>query len=253
MHHSSRSLALVTLTGLLVAGCYTSSALRRSERIVRRGHDLDTLGPWVILSGPVSLLIAGGALAVGSVLPLGDGVDPREPEAKWFHAYPGAMRPAQDVGILCHQLPATWITGIRLEAGGEWQAARHEKWHFPVCIEALPGRYQLEVHYFAREHEDDRELSVSRQAESTAPSLVVWEAVAGRVDLLTVQLSAPQPARDPPPQRHIPRSRALGTSWWELEESEWNARIEPVARWDELEGPIRAQRAAWVAWEARGR
>jgi hypothetical protein len=235
---------------LLLAACYTSSASRSAGRILREGFDFDARGPWVLVSGPGSLILAGGALMVGSVIPLGDGVDPREPEVKWFHAYPGEMRPPEEVAILCHRDRATWVTGIRPVSGGEWQSARHEKWHFPACIEVLPGRYELEVHYFARQTEDDREQSVSRQAESTAPCTGLWEAQAGHVYLLSPVLGKPAASPNAPPQRHIPRSRAMGTTWWGLEESEWRVRIEPTAEWASLEGPLAEQRGAWQRYQA---
>jgi hypothetical protein len=234
--------------------CYASSASRQSGRIVRDGFDFDERGPWILVSGPGSLVVAGGSFLVGSVFPLGGGVDPREPEVKWFHAYPGPMRAGEEVAILCHQDRATWVTGIRPAVpGAAWQAARQEKWHFPACIEALPGRYVLEVHYFARETEDDRENSVSRQAESTQPSTALWEAEAGRVYLLLPEIGRPGPASGAPPQRHIPRSRSLGTTWWDLQESEWSVQIEEYARWDSVSGPLAEQRQAWARWEARRR
>ena len=70
------------------------------------------------------------------------------------------------------------------------------------------------------------------------------EAEAGRVYLLSAFLGDPEPARGRPPQRHIPRSRALGTTWWELEESDWYVRIEQVAEWASLEGPVAEERRA---------
>jgi hypothetical protein len=243
---------LLALLGLLAAtSCYTASAARGSRRLVRSGFDLEHFGPWVVVTGPGALLLAGGNMLVGSVFPLGRGVDPREPEAKWFHAYEGAMRPASEVAVLCNRERATWITGIRPATGGRWQAARNQKWHFPVCIEALPGDYELEVHYFWRETEKDSEESVSRQAESTEPSTVRWRAQAGHVYLLSAEFGDPAPAQSMPPQRHIPRSRDLGTTWWGLEESDWTVRIDPVADWDDLEGPVREQRRAWMEYECR--
>lgn len=243
--------ALLLAFSLALGGCYAKHAMRRASNTVESGFDFDDHGPWILITGPGALLIAGGQLAVGSVIPYGKGVDPREPEAKWYHAYRGEMRPAEEVGILCHEDPATWVTGIRPAVGGEWHGARHEKWQFPVCIEALPGRYELRVHYFAREHEGDRDESVSRQAESTEPTYVAWQAVAGQVDVLRVYIGKPEPAAGTPPQRHIPRSRALGTTWWELQESDWYVRIEPTARWQDLEGPIVDERRAWVEWEKK--
>lgn len=248
MFRSSLTLLLACLVAASLAGCYAKSAARRSDRIVQAGFDFDAHGPWVMVTAPGSLLLAGGNLALGSVVRLGRGVDPREPEGKWFAAYGGDMRPGEEVGILCHRERATWITGIRPASGGAWRKARDEKWHFPVCVEALPGRYELEVHYFARQHDDERDQSVSLQAESTEPSFVVWEARAGGVDLLGVRVGVRQPAQGRAPQRHIPRSRALGTTWWELEESDWVAFVEPAADWSNLDGAVRDQRAEWVRW-----
>lgn len=245
------ALSVATLASL--AGCYTQRATRAARKTLESGVDFDTHGPWVLVTAPGSVLVAGGQLAVGSVVPLGRGVDPREPEFKWYHAYPGAMRPGEEVGILCHADQGTWVTGIRPASGGAWRTARDEKWHFPVCIEALPGRYEIEVNYFQREHEDDREESVSRQVESTEPTYAVWEARAGQVDRLEVRLGAPEPAQGQPPQRHIPRSRALGTTWWELQESDWFVQVVPGGPWGSQEGPIVEQRAAWAAWETRRR
>jgi len=243
--------ALVLAFAAPLMSCYTSSASRQSARIVRKGFDFDERGPWILVSGPGSLLVAGGNFLVASVFPIGSGVDPREPEAKWFHAYPGEMLPGEEIAVLCHRGLATWVTGIRPASGGTWQNARHEKWHFPVCIEVLPGRYEIEVHYFAREADGDVETSVSRQAESTRPSTILWQAEAGGVYLLSAFLGDPEPARGRPPQRHIPRSRALGTTWWELEESDWYVRIEQVAEWASLEGPVFEERRAWIEYEER--
>lgn len=245
--------ALLLACSVLFTSCYASSASRQSARIVRQGFDFDERGPWILVSGPGSLLVAGANFLVASVFPIGSGVDPREPDVKWFHAYPGQMLPGGEVAILCHRGPETWVTGIRPASGGAWQNARDEKWHFPACIEALPGHYDIEVHYFARETDRDIETSVSRQAESTRPSIVRWHARAGRVYLLTAYLGDPEPARGRPPQRHIPRSRALGTTWWKLEESDWTVRIEPVAEWALLEGPVVEQRRAWMDYEKRRR
>jgi hypothetical protein len=236
-----------------LTGCYAKRATRAANKTLERGFDFDSHGPWIVVTAPGSLLLAGGQIAVGSVIPFGKGVDPREPEIKWYHAYAGEMRPGDEVGILCHGDLATWVTGIRPASGGAWRMARHEKWHFPACLEALPGRYEIEVNYFERDHEDDREESVSRQAESTEPTYAIWEARAGQVDRLEVQIGAREPAQGQPPQRHIPRSRALGTTWWELKESEWFVRVVPEGEWQTQEGPLVEQRAAWAAWDTKRR
>lgn len=244
-------LALGLAVLLALGGCYAGAAARTSGKLVHAGFDLDDFGPWVVVTGPGSLLLAGGNLLVGSVVPLGGGVDPREPEVKWFHAYPGPMRPASEVALLCHRERATWITGIRPASGGRWQPARYAKWHFPVCIEALPGTYEVEVHYFWRETEKDDEENVSRQAESTAPSTAIWRAEAGRVYLLTAEFGDPVPAQGTPPQRHIPRTRDLGTTWWGLEESDWTVRIAAVGDTSALAGPLAKERRQWMEYECR--
>lgn len=245
------SRAVLALALACLFACYASSAARRSERIVAKGFNFEDRGPWLLVTGPGSLVLAGANMLVGSVLPIGGGVDPREPEAKWFHSYDGAMRPGKQVAIVCNRERSTIVTGIREVPGGAWRDARHEKWHFPVCIEALPGSYELEVHYFVRDHLADSDESVTRQAESTAPSVVRWSAEAGAVYVLTAYLGDAQPSSAMPPQRHIPRSRALGTTWWELEEADWYARIERQGSWDALEGPVVEQRRAWVSYESR--
>ena len=244
-------IVLLLVSTLASSACYTTSATRRSERIVAGGTDFDVLGPWVLVTGPLSVVVAGATWAVNSVVPISGGVDPREPSTKWFAGYAGPLREASQVGFLCHRDSATWVTGIRSSGDAAWQSAREERWHFPVCLEVPPGRYELEVHYFARQHDDDRELSVSHQAESTEPSIIVWESVGGQVDTLAAEISSPLPSTNLPPQRHIPRSRALGTTWWELEESQWFARIDRQGRWDELGPPVTEQRAAWAAWRQR--
>ena len=253
MSRSGLATALVIALTLPGVGCYAKRASRMAEKTIEGGSDFDNLGPWVLVTAPGSVLVAGGQLALGSVIPFGDGVDPREPEVKWFHAYSGDMRPGEEVGILCHTDPATWVTGIRPASGGAWRSARHEKWHFPTCIEALPGRYEIEVNYFERNHEDEREESVSRQAESTEPTYAIWQARAGQVDRLEVEIGELEPAQGQPPQRHIPRSRALGTTWWQLNESEWYVRVVPYGEWDNQDDEIVEARAAWAVWETRRR
>ncbi len=242
---------LLLLAALLaLPGCYASAASRQSKRMVESGFDVDDFGPWVFVSGPASLLLAGGNMVLGSMIPMREGVHPLEPDTKWFHAYGGKMKPVSEVAILCHRQRATWVTGIRRTAGEEWQNARAEKWHFPVCIEALPGRYEVEVHYFSRETEKDDQESVSRQAESTEPSVAFWEADAGQVYLLSVEFGDPEPARNAPPQRHIPRSRDIGTTWWGLEESDWYVRVDRVADVASVEGQMLEHRKAWQRYEA---
>jgi hypothetical protein len=239
----SQSLALASL--LFLAGCQLPNALRRSEEILRDGFDAEERGGWVVLSAPASLLLAGGNALVGSVVPLGP---PPEPEAKWFRSYAGPMLGVDQVAVVCHRERATSIDRIR-RPEGEWVAARHAPWHFPLCLEVLPGRYELEVQYFRRDTDDASERFVTLQAESTEPSVVEWRAEAGGIYEVFAALGPRGPAAGPAPRRHIPRSRALGTSWWELETSTWNARIARLASWQAAAPEVQAARGAWEAYE----
>jgi len=212
--------------------------------MLRDGFDADERGGWVVLTAPGSLLLAGGNVLVGSFVPLGP---PPEPEAKWFRSYAGPMLERERVAVACHRERATSVDRIR-RPGGEWVAARHAPWHFPRCLEVLPGRYELEVHYFRRDADDASERFVTLQAESTEPSLVEWRAEAGGIYEVFAALGPRAPAAGPAPRRHIPRSRSLGTSWWELETSAWSARIARLASWDAAP-EIQAARRAWEDYE----
>ncbi len=235
-------LAVALSIGL--SGCYVSSAAQRSRRMVSDGFDVESRGAWVAFTGPGSLLVAGGILLVGPFL-----LGPSEPRVKWFRSYPGTMLPEEQVAILCHDERATWIHAMRRTGADSWTSARHEKWHFPRCIEVLPGSYELEVHYFRRESEDDLERAVTRQAESIQPSSARWEAAAGGLYRLTSRIGAPVASPGPVPRRHIPRSRSLGTTWWDLQESEWTVEIERLRSWDAWDEPVREHRQAWMDYE----
>jgi len=234
----------LALAGLLVA-CQAPTAMRRSERIVHQGFDTDERGAWVVVTGPGSLLLAGANLAVGSFVPLGP---PLEPDQKWFRSYSGPMLPRAQVAVLCGRDHATSVERIRRPEGG-WIAARHEAWHFPLCIEVLPGHYELEVAYFRRDSDDASDRSVTLQAESTEPSVVEWEAEAGGLYELFAELGPRSPAAGGAPRRTIPRSRSLGTSWWELETSAWSARIARLPSWEAAPPEILEARGAWEQYE----
>ena len=229
----------------MLLGCQAPTAMRRSERIVRQGFDADERGAWVIVTAPASLLLAGGNLAIGSFVPLGS---PLEPEGKWFRSYAGPMLPTGEVAVLCGRDRATSVDRLR-RPGGEWIAARHAPWHFPRCIEVLPGTYELEVSYFRRDSDDASDRAVTLQAESTEPSTVEWQAEAGGLYEIWAALGPRAPAAGAAPRRFIPRSRSLGTSWWELETSVWNARITRLPSWEAAPSEILAARQAWEAYE----
>jgi len=239
-----RVLALASL--LLLVACQLPNALGRSRRMIREGFDTDEHGRWVVLTGPASLLLAGGNAVVGSVVRLGP---PPEPGSKWFRSYAGPMLPQSEVAIACHRGRATSVDRIR-RPGGEWVVARYEPWHYPRCLEVLPGLYELEVQYFRRDTDDEgSERLVTLQAESTEPSVVEWRAEAGALYEIWAELGARAPAAGPAPRRHIPRSRSLGTSWWELETSPWSARLGRVPSWEEADPGIVEARRVWEEYE----
>jgi hypothetical protein len=235
---------LLALAASLLA-CQAPNALRRSERIVRQGFDTEERGGWVVFTAPGSLLLAGANLAVGSFVPLGP---PPEPEQKWFRTYSGPMLPTAQVAVLCARDRATSVERLR-RPDGPWVAGRHAAWHFPLCIEVLPGRYELEVGYFRRDTDEGGERLVTLQAESTEPSLVLWDAQAGGLYELFAVLGSRAPAAGGAPRRSIPRSRSLGTSWWELETSAWSARIEALPSWDAAPPAVLEARREWEQYE----
>jgi hypothetical protein len=86
-------------------------------------------------------------------------------------------------------------------------------------------------------------------AASTEPSVVEWRAEGGVLYEIWAPLGDREPAAGPAPRRHIPRSRSLGTSWWELETSPWSARIAPVESWEAADPGIVEARRIWEAYE----
>jgi hypothetical protein len=245
MSGSRARAGLLLAASCLAIACQLPAALRRSERIVASGFDREEHGAWVVLTAPAALVLAGGNALVGGFVRIGP---PPEPEVKWFRGYAGPMLARERIAVACHRDRATTVERIR-RSGGEWAAARHESWHFPRCLEALPGRYELEVHYFRRDTDEASERLVTLQAESTEPSYVEWLAEAGGIYEVGAALGPRAPAAGPAPRRHIPRSRALGTSWWELETSAWSARIGRLASWEAAPPGVLAARDAWQAYE----
>ena len=239
------ALRALVAVALLLGGCAFPEAVRRSGRLLDDGFDREEHGGWVVLTAPASVLLAGGNLLVGGFVPLGQ---PLEPEDKWFRTYDGPMLPLEQVAVLCHRNDATRVDRLR-RPGGAWVEARHRAWHFPRCIEVLPGRYELEVGYFHRATDSGDEKLVTLQAESTEPSLVEWDAEAGALYELWAVVGPSAPAAGPAPRRTIPSSRALGTSWWDLETSPWQARIGRVASWEAADPRHAAARRAWEEYE----
>ncbi len=249
----SRPLWLPFLLVACLLGCYAPSAGRRSVRILERGWDLRERGALVVLTGPVSLAHASADFAVHALVPLDyDGyflVDRREPPTQWFRRYAGPMRPPSEVSVLCHEERATFVEAIRDDSSPEWRQARDQAWHFPKCIEVLPGRYEIAVSYLLRRTDDARDKKSTMHIESTEPSTVHWNAEAGGAYLLRAVPGEPKPAPGPSPRSRISKSQSLGTSWLTLEVSDWVAEIERVDSWDALGEPVLEHRAAWERYE----
>ncbi len=239
-----RALAATGLLLPLLCSCYLSSALQRSRDRAARGWDVESRGAQVVWAGPGMTAWALGELAVGAFRP------PQEPRHVWFRAYPGPMRPLREVAVLCHREHATNIQTLRDERAGVEIPARHQRWHFPECIEALAGRYQLRVHYYSRNVREGESQLASLTAESTRASLPEWRAEAGGLYLLTAVLGTPRPAREVPDFfRAAPRPQSPGTTSYDLQVSSWSVRIDRLAGWESLEYPALAYREAWREYE----
>jgi len=248
----------VLLLCSFLAGCYAPSAARRSWGILARGWDHERWGPYVALTGPGMSLLAVGDLAVHALVPLHyDGyflIDRNEPQQKWFRFYTGPMQPVADVAILCNRERATTVSTIRTEEQERTTYARHQKWHFPQCIEVLPGSYELKVDFYSRET-FRRDLSVATYStESTSPATVTWAPLAGDVYQLTAVLgdAAPTPGMgfSGTTIKRLTRSKTqLGASEFTLDEGHWIAIIEKVPSIESIDAPVIEHREAWKRYE----
>jgi hypothetical protein len=173
--------------------------------------------------------------------------DRGEPHHQWFRFYPGPMRSDPQVAILCHAQRATNVVRIRREGDAHWHPARYERWHYPLCIEVLPGGYELAVEYYARETAQDGLSSVTTTTESTKPSVVHWAAAGGGRYALRVSRSPAQPAPGDGRGGYDvrPATRELWSTRFKLEVSHWDAEIERLDSWDALGLPIAEHREAW--------
>ena len=237
--------AATLLVAAALAGCYWSSAVRHAGPLARSGWDTDRFGAGVVFTGPATTLWAGLDLAVRSVLPF----ESTEPAEKWFRFYTGPMLPLERVAVLCHMEDSTHVQSIRVMDGGARFPARYRKWHFPRCIEVLPGLYELEVHYFERRTDDVRDETSTHHSESVEPSRVAWFAEAGGVYALRARLGGTQASSSPAPRSRVSRRSSLGTARFELQEGDWAAEVERLSSWDALPYPALEHRQAWQRYE----
>jgi len=171
----------------------------------------------------------------------------REPERKWFKLYPGPMRPLEEVAVLCRESAGADIATIRREGESRARAARHEKWHYPICIEAPAGVYVLEVNFFSRDTVIEVTATITETMESAVPMTAEWRAEAGAVYALRVTLGrmAPLPGLKP----RAPRESATTHGRWYLRN--WEVAVDRLAGWEDLPEPTRAARDAWVSYVNR--
>jgi hypothetical protein len=257
-----RATVVASLLCFLLAGCYVPSAARRSGRIIRHGWDHKTWGTYVVLTGPGMSLLAVGDFAVHAFVPLHyDGyflVDRSEPEQKWFRFYTGPMQPIENVTILCNRERATTVATIRTDDQERATHARHQKWHYPQCIEVLPGAYQLEVDFYSRETFRREFSDATYSTESTSPASVTWEAEKGGVYELSAVFGGVTPApgivySGTTIKRLTRTSTNLGTSEFTLDEGHWLAIVEKVPSIEAIESPVIEHREAWKRYELRRR
>ncbi len=249
-------LALVLLLALSAA-CYAPSAARRSSRMIQDAWDTEARGSSVVWVGPAKTVWAVVDFAVHALVPIHyDGyflVDRREPREKWFRAYDGPMRPIAEVAILCNADRATSVYQIRGRDEDGSRPARHERWHFPQCIEALEGRYELVVNYYSRTTHASPQETATRTAESTSPSVAEWVAEPGGIYVLRPVLGRPRAAPGDVPNffHAAPRSQSLGTTTYQLQVSTWSVRIDRVPSWEYIEAPVLEHRERWRRFEQR--
>jgi len=258
--HATAAVALLLCVAL--AGCYVPSAARRSARLVKQGWDRDTWGNYVVFTGPGMSILAIGDFAAHAFVPFQyDGyflVDRREPSQKWFRFYTGPVQPLDRVAILCNRERATTVTTIRTEDQERATYARHQKWHYPQCIEVLPGTYELTIDFYSRETFRKEYSVATYSTESTSPATVTWQAEAGGVYLLSAILGdvtpAPGTAYSGTTLKRLTRtSTQLGTSEFTLDEGHWLAIVEKLESIDEIESPVLEHREAWRRYELRRR
>ena len=169
------------------------------------------------------------------------GREPREPARTWFRAYSGPMLPESAVAILCKQDPGAHIVSVWRAGDPAPSKARYEKWHFPICIEVLPGTYELTIRYFARENKPGGRETYTTEAP---PIALEWVAEPGAY-LLTAELGRTAPT----PGRTYRKPKHYGAAHGEWAIGHWQVRIDPVASLDQMQEPVREYRETWRRYE----
>ncbi len=242
------ALALVLLAGL--TACALSDAARRSSETLKKGWDFDANGLRVLYTGPGATVRAAGDLALYSMRPAR--FSSKEPEVKWFRFYDGPMRHEEEVAILCHLDSATHISSIRRITDPVAVEARYEPWHYPACIEATPGEYEITVSYYSRKTVEREMLATTTTSESTTDSTTQWNAEPGAVYVLAAVIGKPALAPgEGPSYKPRRRTKELWDTSFSLEVSHWKAAIVQLPKTAQLDVPIRAHRETWRRHESR--
>jgi hypothetical protein len=244
----SSALALVAVAGAL--GCALPDAARRSSETLKKGWDFEANGLRVLYTGPGATVMAAGDLALYSMRPARAASG--EPTVKWFRFYDGPMRVEEEIAILCHLDRATHISSIRRSADAVAVEARYEPWHYPACIEAAPGEYEITVSYYSRKTVEKDLAATTTTSESTTDSTTQWSAKAGAVYVLAAVIGKPATAPGKGPS-YKPRRRTkeLWDTSFMLEVSHWKATIVQLPETAQLDLPIKAHREAWRRHEGR--
>ncbi|MBW2542489.1 MAG: hypothetical protein JRF15_10395, partial [Deltaproteobacteria bacterium] len=171
---------------------------------------------------------------------------------KPFRFYDGPMRPQEEVAILCHLDRATHVSSIRRIEDPVAVEARYEAWHYPACIEAPPGEYEIKVSYYSRRTVDQGLSATTTTAESTTDSTTQWYAMSGAVYVLAAAIgkAAPAPGKGPTYQPRR-RTKELWDTTFKLEVSHWKATIVKLPETAQVALPISAHREAWRRHESR--
>ena len=219
----------------------------QSQARIQAAWDFEDHGPSVVWVGPGVTTYALGEFAWNAVRP------PAEPRHQWFRGYAGPYRSLSEVAILCHRERATNVTRLQ-SVGGPLLPGRHQRWHFPECLEVTPGQYLLEVHYYARATEETARELATRTAESTRPSVVEWEAEAGGLYELVPRVGEARPAPENAGSflTAPPRPGTPGTTAQRLEVSSWSAGIERVESPEAFGAPVLGYREDWRRYEEAG-
>jgi hypothetical protein len=242
-----RALALeiaALLSAVLFLACSMPGAPWRSSEAPKQRWEIAPDGRSIVVTGPGATPSATGGLALYSVVPAED--PDQEPSIKWFRFYDGPMRSAEQVAILCHLDRATHIATIRSLEDRFPRPARYQDWHYPACIEALAGEYELTVSYYARKTVEVGLSATTTTSESTTHSTTHWTAESGAVYVLGAVVGEPAVAPGGGPTYKLRRrSKELWDTRFKLEVSHWKAAIVKLPPSAQLDLPIQAHREVW--------